>query len=166
MDSTAPFLAVYRVKNTIRTAALALLALGLIFSAGTVGRVKLGLQEPSVEIALMVSLVVLSTAIFTLHTFTSSIRFTRDSVEKRNLFTIASLSFNEIRGRRQFSRSGSEENVRFYVIVPNSRSLPTIKFAEYHEFDDAFFDWYLSLPNLDAQKTAALNPTPPSVSEL
>jgi hypothetical protein len=151
MNNSAPFLAVYRVKGTIRTAALATLATGLIFSAGIVSRVKLGLQQPSAETALMISLVMLCSVIFALHTFTSTVRLTVDSVEKRYLLTIASLAFSEIRGRRQIGPHGDQANLRFYVIVPTHRSLPTIKFGEYHEFDDAFYEWFMGLPDLDAK---------------
>jgi hypothetical protein len=151
MEKTAPFLAVYRVRGVIRTAALALLATGLIFSAGIVSRVKLGLDQPSTETALVISLIVLSTVLFALHAFTSSVRFTADAIEKRYLLTIASLPFSEIRGRRQVVPRGDEAKIRFYVIVPARRSLPDIKFGEYHEFDDAFYDWYMSLPDLDAK---------------
>jgi hypothetical protein len=151
MINSAPFLAVYRVRGTIRTAALATLATSLIFSAGIVSRVKLGLQQPSAEIALVISLLMLSTVIFAMHAFTSSLRFTVDALEKRSLLTIASIPFNEIRGRRQTAPGGSETNIRFYVIVPAHRSLPTIKCAEYHEFDDAFYNWFMSLPDLDAK---------------
>jgi hypothetical protein len=158
MNTAAPFPAVYRVKGIVRTAALALLALGLIVSAGIVSRVKLGLAEPSAETALITSLAVLSSVIFALHAFTSSLRITCDTIEKRNLLTIVSLSFSEIRGRRQIVPRGDENNVRFYVIVPTHRSLPTIRFAEHHEFDDAFYDWFLSLPDLDAQKKTVTQP--------
>jgi hypothetical protein len=152
MEKTAPFLAVYRVKGVIRTAALAMLATGFIFSAGIVSRVKLGLEPPSTETALIISLIVLCTVIFALHTFTSSLRFTTDAVEKCSILTIASIPLDQVRGRRQIVAGGDGENVRFFVIVPNHRSLPTIKFAEYHDFDDAFYDWFLSLPDLDAPK--------------
>jgi hypothetical protein len=152
MNSTAPLFAVYRVKSVVRTAALALLATGLILSAGIVSRVKLGLDEPSTETALITSFVVLSTVIFALHAFTSSVRFTDDAIEKRYLLTIASLPFSQIRGRRQIVPRGDEANVRLYIIVPTHRSLPTIRFGEYHEFDDAFYDWFLSLPDLDAAR--------------
>ena len=151
MEKTAPFLAVYRVKGIIRTAALAMLATGLIFSAGIVSRVKLGLEPPSAKTALIISLIVLATVLFALHAFTSSLRFTADAIEKRYLLTIASLPFSEIRGRRQIAAGGDGENVRFFVIVPSNRSLPAIRFGEYHEFDDAFYDWYMSLPDLDAK---------------
>jgi hypothetical protein len=151
MNNTAPFLAVYRVRGTIRTSALAMLATGLIFSAGIVIRVKLGLEQPSTEIALMISLIMLCTSIFALHTFTSTVRFTSDTVEKRYLLTIASIPFCEIRGRRQIAPGGDEANLRFYVIVPTHRSQPAIKFGEYHDFDDAFYNWFMSLPDLDAK---------------
>ena len=151
MITTAPFSAVYRVKGIVRSAALALLATGLIFSAGIVSRIKLGLDEPSAETALITSLVVLCTVIFALHAFTSSVRITGDGIERRYLLTIVSLPFNEIRGRRQIVPRGDRANFRFYIIVPTHRSLPTIKFGEYHEFDDAFYDWFFSLPDLDAK---------------
>jgi len=158
MITTAPFSAVYRVKGIVRSAALALLAIGLILSAGIVSRVKLGLDEPSTETALITSLLVLSTVIFALHAFTSSVRFTDDAIEKRYLLTIASLPISQIRGRRQIVPRGDEANLRFYVIVPMHRSLPIIRFGEYHEFDDAFYDWFLSLPDLDAQKNSIAQP--------
>jgi len=151
MNNSAPFAAVYRVKGAIRTAALATLATSLIFSAGIVSRVKLGLQQPSAETALMISLTTLCTVVFALHVFTSSLRFTDDALEKRSILTVASIPLSQIRGRRQIGHRGDQANIRFYVIVPAHRSLPTIKFAEYHEFDDAFYDWFLSLPDLDAK---------------
>jgi hypothetical protein len=151
MNNSAPFLAVYHVKGVIRAAALAMLATGFIFSAGIVSRVKLGLEPPSAEIALIISLIVLCTVIFALHAFTSSLRFTTDAVEKRSILTVVSIPLDHIRGRRQIAAGGDGENVRFFVIVPSHRSLPTIKCAEYHEFDDAFYDWFQSLPDLDAK---------------
>jgi hypothetical protein len=151
MNNSAPFLAIYRVKPIVRNSALALLATGVMFSAGMVSRVKLGLDQPSAETALVISLVVLCTIIFAFHTFTSSLRFTSDGLEKRYLLTIVSIPFNEIRGRRQLIPGGDEKNLRFYVIVPAHRSQPAIKFADYHDFDDAFYDWFLSLPDLDAK---------------
>jgi hypothetical protein len=151
MNNSAPLLAIYRVTGSIRTAALAMLATGLIISAGIVSRVKLGLEQPSTKAALILSLVLLCTVLFAIHAFTSSVRFTTDSVEKRYLLTIASIPFSEIRGRRQIAPGGGEANIRFYILVPAHRSLPTIKFAEYHEFDDAFYNWFLSLPDLDAK---------------
>jgi len=151
MNNSAPFPAVYRVKGAIRTAALATLATSLIFSAGIVSRVKLGLQQPSAETALMISLATLCTVVFALHVFTSSLRFTDDALEKSSILTVASIPHSQIRGRRQIGHRGDQANIRFYVIVPAHRSLPTIKFAEYHEFDDAFYDWFFSLPDLDAK---------------
>jgi hypothetical protein len=150
MNISVPSVAVYRVRSAIRTSALAMLATGVIVSFGVVSRVKLGLQQPSTETALLISLVVLCTGLFALHTFTSFVRFTSDSLEKRYLLTIASIPFTEIRGRREIAPGGDDANLRFYVIVPAHRSLPTIKFGEYHEFDDAFYDWFMSLPDLDA----------------
>ena len=149
MNNSARFLAVYRVKSNLRTSALAFLATGLIFAFAIWGRVKLGLDQPTVETVLITWLVMLGTVFCALHAFTSSLRFTTDAVEKRSLLTVASIPFSEIRGRRQIAPGGDEANLRFYVIVPAHRSLPTIKFAEYHEFDDAFYDWFLSLPDLD-----------------
>lgn len=151
MDNSAPFLAVYRVKPVVRNSALALLATGVIFSAGIVSRIKLGLDQPSAETALIVSLIVFCSVIFAFHTFTSSVRFTPDALEKRYLLTVVSIPFNEIRGRRQLIPGGDENYLRYYVIVPTHRSQPAIKFGEYHDFDDAFYDWFLSLPDLDAK---------------
>jgi hypothetical protein len=150
MTNSAPFLAVYRVKRNLRNSALALLATGLMFSAGIWGRVRLGLDKPTAETALFLSIVLLCTVLFALHAFTSSLRFTPDALEKRYMLTIVSIPFSEIRGRRQLIPGGDEANFRFYVIVPTHRSDPTIKFGEYHDFDDAFYDWFLSLPDLDA----------------
>jgi hypothetical protein len=151
MNNSAPFITVYRVNRVIRNSALALLATGLMISAGIWGRVRLGLDPPTTETALTLSLILLGTVLFALHAFTSSLRFTPDALEKRYLLTIVSIPFSEIRGRRQLIPGGEESNFRFYVIVPTHRSDPTIKFGEYHDFDDAFYDWFLSLPDLDAK---------------
>lgn len=150
MNNSAPFVAVYRVKPTLRNSALALLATGLMFSIGIWGRVRLGLERPNAETALMLSFILLCAVLFALHAFTSSLRFTPDGLEKRYLLTIVSIPFNEIRGRRQLIPGGDETNFRFYAIVPTERSQPAIRFGEYHDFDDAFYDWFMSLPDLDA----------------
>ncbi len=152
MNNSAPFLAIYRVKSNLRTAALALLATGIIFTVGIWGRVELGIDRPTTETLLITWLVLLCTVVFTLHAFTSAVRFTTDAVEKRYLLTIASIPLDQIRGRRQIAARGDGENVRFFVIVPKRASLPTIKFAEYHDFDDAFYEWFMSLPDLDTNE--------------
>ncbi len=150
IGNPAPYLSVYRPSWSWRAFALAFLALGTIFAIHIWREVRWGLAEPRpFEIAIGAVLVLVGTALVA-HTFTESVRFTTDAIERATLVGVKRLPLSNIRGRREYAVSGHESGrTRYLKLEPNDDRLPTLDFSRNYDFDDAFYKWFHGLPDLD-----------------
>jgi hypothetical protein len=99
---------------------------------------------------MLITALLLSGAYQTANAFISRITLYQDSVELRTAFNRRSLRFSEIRGRREYIGM-SRAKTRYFKLEPNDNRLNSLSFAEQaFTFDQAFFDWFNELPNLDA----------------
>lgn len=91
----------------------------------------------------------------TVHTLTSSVRFTADTVIYKNVFGPMALPIEHIRGRREyvadFGRSGS---VPYLNLVSDDEKFPSLNFSRRYNFDDAFYKWFYSLPDRNQPEPA------------
>jgi len=150
MTPAAP--AVYRIRPGVRIFAAVLIAVAVFvfFSVCSEARLHtIGSPRQSIAIA---SLVLVCAVLFALYAFTSSIRPTAEAVEHRSYLGSVSIRFNHIRGRRELVARGDDGVARHFIIVSDANPPRKIKFAHYHAFDDSFYDWFLSLPDLDVDK--------------
>jgi len=84
--------------------------------------------------------------------FLSRVILSPDSIESRELFSRGKLSRDEILGRRL------QENPRgpaSLVLVPRDSSAKRLKFATFYNFDETFWGWVESLPDLDEKDKRA-----------
>lgn len=88
----------------------------------------------------------------TLFSFTTTVRFTADAIQKHSIFGNTALPFQAIRGRRQcVVRDNEGASTRYLQLVPDDDRLPALKFQKDYNFDDAFFQWFYALRDLDAE---------------
>jgi len=61
-----------------------------------------------------------------------------------------SLPLDAVRGRREYVvRDYETGDTKYFRIEPNDSRLPALKFQQSYTFDDAFYGWFYSLPDLD-----------------
>jgi hypothetical protein len=98
----------------------------------------------------MLGLVVLIAGFATLSSFFDRVTLYSDAVEHRSIWSTSWLPFGEIQGRREYvANRGRLGKVPRLCIVPKDKSLPVLDFARSYNFDDAFWEWLNSLPNLN-----------------
>jgi hypothetical protein len=86
-----------------------------------------------------------------IYAFTASVSFTQSTVEHRTIFSRKELPLDEIKGRREVVDKGKGGNTRYLRLVPGDDQLSTLEFSKNYTFDDAFYRWFYSLPDLDAK---------------
>jgi len=85
----------------------------------------------------------------TANAFLSTVTLLQGSVEVRTAFSRKSLLFSEIRGRRQYTSMGRYRTA-YFKLEPDHDRLYSLAFEQAFTFDEAFFQWFNSLPDLDA----------------
>jgi hypothetical protein len=114
------------------------------------GRIVSGDREPRLwDIALPVVLT-LGGAFWVASTLSSSVTLFDDAIELRTLLGRKRLSFDQIRGRREYVSRGQRSATRYLRLEPNDDRLATIEFEKSYTFDDEFYAWFNKLPDLDA----------------
>jgi hypothetical protein len=82
--------------------------------------------------------------------FNATVTLYEDAIEVQTLFRLKRLPFSGIRGRREWVQRNAEgADTHYLKLVPNDRSLPTLNLMRSYTFDEEFYRWYNSLPNLD-----------------
>lgn len=86
------------------------------------------------------------------YVFTTSVRFTADAIERATFLSAKQLPLSKIHGRReyvvQFAKGG---RTRYLKLESNDPNFPTLDFSRNYNFDEAFYKWFYSLPDLDAR---------------
>lgn len=82
--------------------------------------------------------------------FTSTLDFSGDSLTARWVFHTRTLEYSRIRGRREFVVTGEESSTRYVRLETTDGSKPFDIAKNMYAFDDAFWAWYYSLPDMDA----------------
>jgi len=78
--------------------------------------------------------------------FLSRVILTPDSIESRELFSGGKLLRQDILGRRLQENKNSPASL---VLVPRDSSTKRLEFATFYNFDETFWEWIDSLPDLD-----------------
>lgn len=159
----APVFRVYRMALWFRVFALFFVAFGFLFVIASVRE----LPSTQVDVKPMnavVGIVFFAVGIgLTVHAFTATIRFTQDTIELRSIVARTVLPLNAICGRREYVVRGNAESgsTRYLRLEPNDDRLAAIDFSKNgYNLDDAFYDWFNSLTDLDAaDKQATKTPS-------
>jgi hypothetical protein len=148
---------VYRVVWYDRLTALSVLvivAAGVIVMSQTAHN---GEGRSSMWASGFVGLLAIGACVQTLGRFYNRITLYESAIEYRTVWSTDWLRFDEIRGRREFdSYRGRRGTVHYLRIVPSDKDRLVFDFEDIYNFDDAFYSWFRSLPDLE-QATKATN---------
>ena len=141
---------VYVMKWGSRVSALLLLVVGPILCAAIWPEpVDPSRNADLVPLFVLASLVLLG-VYQTANAFISTVTLYQDSVELRTAFSRRSLRFSEIRGRREYISHWGRYRTPYFRLEPNDDRLSPFAFVQAFTFDEAFFQWFNQLPDLDA----------------
>ena len=149
MQNPPPLLRVYRPKWGWRIFSLFFPVFGGMAVISSVKQFALHSSEfrPGV---LVVGLLLTITGIgIVVSFFTSTVKFTQDSVEHRTLFRRRSLPLAAIRGRREYMTRDSDGVPTHYLrLIPSDNRLPVLEFTRTYALDQDFYRWFHDLPEL------------------
>jgi hypothetical protein len=143
---------VYKMKWWRRASAIFFLAVAILSLAGFVWGPLSGQADPK-QLGLFVSAILtVAGTCWTISTFESTVTLSRDEIAVRGFFGCKRLQFKEIRGRREYlvRGGGTAPSTRYLKLEPDDDQLSPLKFEKYYTFDDAFYQWFNKLPDLDA----------------
>jgi len=155
MDVPPPLNRVYHLVWWQQAFAVVFLLFSVVLAL-TVGSSSVMNEDTAQPIKLVISILFplagLGMATFS---FTTTVAFTADCVRKHSVFGDRSLPLRAIRGRREsLVRDNEGGSTRYLQIVPEDDRLRPLKFMKSYDFDDAFFQWFYALRDLDAESRA------------
>ena len=123
----------------------------LLMLAGDWWPVVFGTKKPGLSDFIFPALYLLLAGSFTFMAFRSFIRFSADSIEVRRSWGSKVLPFDKIKGRRRYTEKADPYSTppRHLVLEPNDDRFPRLDIKEAREFDESFYRWFDSLPDLD-----------------
>jgi hypothetical protein len=139
------------MKSGQRAVAILLFVGGLFFTFAIWGGVLTGAREAKfTEMMFPIALSLLA-ALFIIRSFRNRIRFSDHAIELHGLLGTRTLPFDKIRGRRRYFDPGDEGSPGVWHVVFESDDDRFLKIdiEESYSFDDAFYTWFKSLPDLD-----------------
>jgi len=137
------------MNRSRKAAALVILGGSVFFLAGILsGTMALSASSKAIGISAL-STGVLISLWWTLKAFSASVTLSIDSIETGDLFGRSRIALNAIRGRREYTVRG--KTVTDYLkIEPIDDRMPALEIERNFNFDDAFYEWFYSLSDLDA----------------
>jgi hypothetical protein len=90
-------------------------------------------------------------ALITFRGFRNSVLLSDQVIELRGLSGTRALPLDKIRGRRRYLSRGDEDSpdVWHLVFEPNDDRFAKLDIEKLYRFDDRFYSWFTSLPDLD-----------------
>ena len=146
-----PVRCVYRMKSSQRAVSLVLLVAGLLFWFAMWGAVLTGRRDPDLLEMMFPILFSTVAAFFTICAFRNSVRCSDYTIELQTLFSTRIMPIGKIKGRRRYLSRGDAESpgVWHLVIESDDDRYPKLDIEELYRFDDRFYAWFMSLPDLD-----------------
>jgi hypothetical protein len=110
-----------------------------------------GARKPALSDFLFPSLWLLFICFVVVTTYRNFMRLSRSSIELSTLLGSKVLPFEKIKGRRRYTEKADpySDPKRHLVLEPNDDQYPRIDIRERKEFDESFYHWFNSLPDLD-----------------
>jgi hypothetical protein len=139
------------MKSGQRLVGIVMLAAGLFFGIAIWGGVLTGARDTNFLELMFPILFSLMAGMFTFRAFRNSVRLTEKSIELCGLSGNTALPFDKIRGRRRYLDKGDENSPSVWhrVLEPNDDRFKKIDIEELYRFDDLFYQWFHTLPDLD-----------------
>lgn len=150
--ANAPVGRVYRMSWWFRAFALFFLIFGGFFLAAVLRDVIEGEKAHGIWDMVVAVVFPLVGAGMSAKAFTSKVTFSQDSVERASFWDRRSVPLTSIRGRREYVVQGDEGgDTRYLRLELNDGSRPLDFGKQLYRFDDAFWNWFYALPDLDAR---------------
>jgi hypothetical protein len=110
-----------------------------------------GSKKPGTSDFLFPGLYLLTAAVSQVIAHRTFVRISENSIEVRHLFGTKVLPFANIKGRRTYTEKADPYGTpaRHLVLEPKDGSFPRLDIKESKEFDETFYRWFDSLPDLD-----------------
>lgn len=147
----APTGRIYRMSLWFTGFSIFFLAFGIVFLGAFIRGVFSSQEGPDfggIVVGLVLPVVGAGMAI---KAFSSRISFTSDSVESSWAMGRESMPLSAICGRREYVVRGKSGATRYLRLESNDGSDP-LDFGKYlYRFDDAFWQWFNQIPDLDAR---------------
>ncbi|HEY2857491.1 MAG TPA: hypothetical protein VGJ21_03695 [Terracidiphilus sp.] len=90
---------------------------------------------------------------YTAQMFLSYLTFTQDQIEMSDALKIRAVPLASISGRRERIRYRPKSRVLCSVLVSSDGRYPDLEFSKnLFDFDDAYWEWYQGLTDLDAEE--------------
>jgi len=141
---------VYRMRTSQRFVWVVFLAFGVLIGVGEVYGVLSGVAQPTFLTTIFPPVFIALTAIGTLRAFSNWISLSDAEFEACTLRGKRVLPRDKVRGRRKYCDDSAEgPNVWHLVVETNDDRFPKIDIEELYQFDDYFYRWFNSLPDLD-----------------
>ena len=141
---------IYRVSGPSKIVGLVLIAAGVFFFFANWIAPLLDMNEAKPWQMVFSAVFLLFGLLWTIFAYKSSITFTLDSVEYRDLIKTQQLPLFAIRGRRERVVRSEDGDAHYLKLVTDDDRFRSIEFQKIFAFDDIFYGWFNSLRDLDA----------------
>jgi len=120
-----------------------------------------GNSEPNFIAMFVPVVLVIAGVVFTIRAFRNSVRLSDKSIELKSIAGNRALPLDKIKGRRRYLDKGDEESpsVWHLVLESNDDRFPGLDIQETYRFDDIFYHWFNSLPDLDVSDKTKPKPS-------
>jgi hypothetical protein len=110
-----------------------------------------GAKKASLSDFIFPSIYMLMCGVIALISFRSFVRLSEDSIKVSRVWRTKVLPFDRIKGRRRYTEKADPYSTppRHLVLEPNDDRFPQLNIKEEREFDESFYRWFDSLPDLD-----------------
>jgi hypothetical protein len=140
----------YHPKWWVRAFALFFLLFSLAGLVHFWSEMLAGERPPNTTEFVVPALMVLAGVILVVHFFTTFVTLFPDAIEVRTLLSARRVDFNKIRGRREYETTDADGiKTRYIKLELLDYQQPALEFQAFYDFDNEFYEWLRSLPNLE-----------------
>ncbi len=151
MENAAPIGRVYQMSRVFRGFALFFLTFGFLFSVRFLEDILTGETNPNIATTMIAIVFPIVGLFMAAYAFVSRVVFADDALQRVTLIGRRTVPLNLIRGRREYVANGGDppSSTRYVRLELNNGDKPIDLGKKLYNFDDQFWNWYNSLPDLD-----------------
>ncbi len=151
----------YRMKSSQRAVCITLCVVGIFFLLAFWGGVLIGKREPKFLELMFPVMYLVFAGTMTVRSYHNQVALCEESIALRSLRGNTVLPLDKVKGRRRYLSRGDGESpdVWHLVLEPNDDRYPKLDVEELYRFDDAFYQWFNQLPDLDESDKHQPNPS-------
>jgi hypothetical protein len=141
----------YRMKSSQRAICITLCVAGLFILLVFWGGVLTGRREPKILEMMFPVVYLVFAGTMTIRSYRNQVALSESAVELRSLQCDNILPLDKIKGRRRYFSPGDDvaPGIWHLVLESNDDRYPKLDIEELYRFDDAFYQWFNQLTDLD-----------------